>query len=253
MEHWATKVLLPEFKPRQFEYSPHVDGRLVLGTLEGEVIVADHAAEQPIVRAFLGEGELSQDRQDSILGLCWLRHDASRFVVGSSRGKLKMVDFTVEEKPIVQEYDDFAELTSVHVNCTDRWLLASGYTSDVRLYDVGTAQLSRTFSQIHSDHINISRFANLSPNVFATSSFDKSIKMWDERIGSDRAIFTCESDRGHVMLCFSPDDMHLLTSAIDNDVRQYCVADGRLQMKLARRSARENTRADGGVRRPRES
>ena len=34
------------------------------------------------------------------------------------------------------------------------------------------------------------------------------------------------------MLCFSPDDLYLLTSAVDNEVRQYITVDGRLQTKL---------------------
>lgn len=34
----------------------------------------------------------------------------------------------------------------------------------------------REFDDIHEDHINISRFANHSPFVFATSSFDKTVR-----------------------------------------------------------------------------
>ena len=110
MQRWATSVLLPDFKPRQFEYSPHTPGIIVFGTLEGEVIVADHSGEEPIIRAFLDEGQMSRDRRDSILGLCWMRHERSRFLVGSSQGMLKLVDFEAESEPILQSYDDFEEL-----------------------------------------------------------------------------------------------------------------------------------------------
>ena len=95
----------------------------------------------------------------------------------------------------------------------------------------------RDFENIHDDHINISRFAYHSPFVFATSSFDRTVKLWDSRCqtrtgggtggsgaaaggplgGGDEAgrptpIYTLNSLQGHVMLCFSPDDVHLLTS-----------------------------------------
>ena len=34
------------------------------------------------------------------------------------------------------------------------------------------------------------------------------------------------------MVCFSPDDRYLLSSAVDNEVRQYMAVDGRLTMKF---------------------
>lgn len=37
-------------------------------------------------------------------------------------------------------------------------------------------QVVREFADIHEDHINISRFANHSPFVFATSSFDRTVR-----------------------------------------------------------------------------
>lgn len=42
-----------------------------------------------------------------------------------------------------------------------------------------------------------------------------------------KSIYTLKSDSGHVMLCFSPDDHHILTSAVDNEVVQYTALDGR--------------------------
>lgn len=34
------------------------------------------------------------------------------------------------------------------------------------------------------------------------------------------------------MVCFSPDDKYLLSSAVDNEVRQYLTVDGRLHLHL---------------------
>ena len=114
----------------------------------------------------------------------------------------------------------------------DSRVLASGYSKDVRVYDMATASLVRTFADIHSEHINISRFTHHSPTIFATSSFDKTVKVWDTRLPGRRPIYTCEGEGGHVMLCFSPDDLYILCSGVDNEVRQHCAVDGRLHMRL---------------------
>jgi WD domain, G-beta repeat len=101
------------------------------------------------------------------------------------------------------------------------------------MFVVGTC--NRRFKDIHENHINISRFSNTSPFLFATSSFDKTVKMWDARISLTSnccPIYSCSSKQGHVMLCFSPDDVFLLTSAVDNEVSQYHAVDGRLHFRL---------------------
>eukprot|EP00752_Nemacystus_decipiens_P012142 g10764.t1 len=134
---------------------------------------------------------------------------------------------------VINEFENFEKLTSVHINSTDDQLLASGYNNGVKLFDLSTGQVVRAFDEIHGDHINISRFANHSPFVFATSSFDKTVKAWDSRVRADNSpIYTCSSEMGHVMLSFSPDDVFLLTSAVDNEVKQYLALDGRLHMDL---------------------
>ena len=40
----------------------------------------------------------------------------------------------------------------------------------------------------------------------------------------------CKSEAGVVILCWSPDDSCLLSSAVDNEVRQYTAVDGRLNL-----------------------
>jgi len=50
-------------------------------------------------------------------------------------------------------------------------LLACGYSDNVNIYDVETQAVVRKYNDAHDGGlINISRFANLSPNLFATSS-----------------------------------------------------------------------------------
>lgn len=115
-------------------------------------------------------------------------------------------------------FDEFDQLTSVHVNSTDELFLASGYSRDVSLYDISSGRRLQVFTGMHREHINVLKFANHSPSLFATSSFDKDVKMWDLRQKPIHPCYTSSSPRGNVMVCFSPDDHYLLVSAVDNKV-----------------------------------
>jgi len=110
------------------------------------------------------------------------------------------------------------------------------------MYDLNEGRVSRTYAGIHSKHINVLKYSNYSPWLFATSSFDSEVKMWDSREPETRPIYTCRSDRGNVMVVFSPDDKKLLVSAIDNEVKQYHTSDGRLDIdfKMRKRESAKN-------------
>lgn len=122
--------------------------------------------------------------------------------------------------PTIYTYDDFEQLTSVHINSTDDYFVASGYSNHVGLYDLRTGTQLQIFRDLHKEHINVVKFANHSPQIFATSSFDKEIKMWDLRQKVTQPLYTVKSNRGNVMVCFSRDDHYLLSSAVDNEVRE---------------------------------
>lgn len=119
----------------------------------------------------------------------------------------------------VATFDDFEQLTSLHVNSTDDQLLASGYSKGVALYDIASGRRLQLFTNIHQEPINVAKFAHHSPYMFATSSFDHDVKMWDLRQNPMRPCYTASSSRGNVMVCFSPDDLYLLVSAVDNEVQ----------------------------------
>lgn len=42
---------------------------------------------------------------------------------------------------IINKFENFEKLTSVHINSTDDQLLASGYTYGVKLFDLATGQV----------------------------------------------------------------------------------------------------------------
>ncbi|KAF3435516.1 hypothetical protein FNV43_RR22605 [Rhamnella rubrinervis] len=222
------------FRPRQFEYHPSDSSLMVFGTLDGEVVVVNHEKEA-IVNYIPSLGAMN-----SVLGLCWLKMCPTKLIAGSDNGSLKLYDIHSTPQRIMGTYngagsvtfDEFDQLTSVHVNSTDEFFLASGYSRNVALYDIGSGRRLHMFTDMHREHINVVKFANHSPSIFATSSFDQDVKMWDLRQKPLRPCYTASSSRGNVMVCFSPDDHFLLVSAVDNEVRQLLAVDGRLHLNF---------------------
>lgn len=117
-----------------------------------------------------------------------------------------------------ESFDEFDQLTSVHVNSTDELFLASGYSKNIALYDITSGRRLQVFTDMHQEHINVVKFSNHSPSIFATSSFDQDVKLWDLRQKPIQPCYTASSSKGNVMVCFSPDDHYLLVSAVDNEV-----------------------------------
>jgi WD40 repeat protein len=245
-----TLVASKSVRPRQFEYNSVSPEYMAVGTVKGEVIVLSHNTSTVVghVRpgsSGAGSNAGGQHYRSSVLGLSWLHGkggSSSKFISGMDNGDIHLYDLedmrgwnyasgaggAASGPPSCKDYPAFAQLTSVHVNADDSQFIASGYSPHVSLYDMCTGKVVNNFANLHSKHINVVKFANHDPNLFATSSFDCSVKLWDVRTQLDKTgpVFSRSSDAGVVMCCFSPDDRFLLSSAVDNEVRQINTVDG---------------------------
>ncbi|KAI4385286.1 hypothetical protein MLD38_003331 [Melastoma candidum] len=221
-------------RPRQFEYHPVDPSLMAAGTLDGEILIMNHENGKLVSHV------PSSSFPNSILGLCWLKKFPAKLITGSDNGSLRLFDVNLLPPKVPDfsytydavAYDDFEQLTSVHVNSTDDWFLASGYTKDIALYDIASGKRLNLLSNLHNEPINVAKFAHHSPSLFATSSFDRDVKMWDLRQKMVKPCYTASSSRGNVMVCFSPSDAYLLVSAVDNEVKQLLAVDGRLHLDL---------------------
>lgn len=222
------------FRPRQFEYHPSNSSLMAVGTLDGEVVLLN-----PETRNIINHISPKWN-SNGILGLCWLQSNPSKLLVGSDNGSLRLYDINNLPQEFEDGYcnsstvifEDFEHLTSVHVNSTDDQFLTSGYSKKVAIYDICSGNRIQLFTDMHREPINVAKFANHSPNLLVTSSFDRDVKMWDLRQKPIKPCYTATSSRGNVMVCFSHDDLYLLVSSVDNEVRQLLAVDGKLHTKF---------------------
>eukprot|EP00929_Paragymnodinium_shiwhaense_P028266 TRINITY_DN16422_c0_g1_i1.p1 TRINITY_DN16422_c0_g1~~TRINITY_DN16422_c0_g1_i1.p1 ORF type:complete len:939 (+),score=103.11 TRINITY_DN16422_c0_g1_i1:83-2899(+) len=218
-------VLLPQTcRARQFEFHPALPNVLLTGDRKGSVNVVDMEEQGEALRPPLVVGSCP------LLALVWMRHHPQTAVCGVSQsGKIMFLKYDPHariSKPALQRVhtsEEFPRLSSLSANCTDDFLLASGIVPNIAVYDVHTGKVLTQAQGVHESFINISRFSNNSPHIFATASFDNTCKVWDLRqpLLRDRPMKVLNTGFHNVMCVFSPDDRHLLCSGVDTRIAQF--------------------------------
>mmetsp|Transcript_79053 Transcript_79053/g.144605 ORF Transcript_79053/g.144605 Transcript_79053/m.144605 type:complete len:921 (-) Transcript_79053:200-2962(-) len=220
--HYKPKLLVNTHQTRQFEFHPSLPQVLLTGDKKGGVNVI-HTEEEKLRKPLVVDS-------CPVLGLAWMSHHPQSAVCGAAHsGQINFLKYDPQanpQEPVLQhvlKVDEFPKLSSLSINCTDDFLLVSGFTHDLALYDTGTGQVLHRVLEAHNHFINISRFARRAPHIFATASFDHTCKLWDIRqpLTHDRAIKVLHTGGLNVMCTFSPDDQYLLCSGIDTNITQF--------------------------------
>jgi hypothetical protein len=165
-----------------------------------------------------------------ILGLVWMQRHPQTAICGMSElGEIKFLRYDLSadlSQPVLQRshtVQEFPKLSSLSANCSDDFLLASGFSTSIAVYDVQTGKVLHRAHGVHEHFINISRFSHNSPHIFATASFDHTCKVWDLRqpLLHDKPLKTLSTGGLNVMCTFSPDDKHVLCSGVDTRLVQF--------------------------------
>lgn len=214
----SCKVLISSMGARQFEFHPVRQGTLLIGRKDGVVAVVDHQTDT--------QSHVLEVDHCPILGLCWLHTRPQWALAGASQsGTLALLRYEEDRPGTMEQHrlEPFSHLSSLSVNCTDDLFMTSGFCLDVGLYDMITGRRMATFQGLHQNFINILRFANCSPHLFSTASFDHTCKLWDLRqpISPTRPARLYCTDSLNVMCAVSPDDRHLLCSGVDHVLSQF--------------------------------
>lgn len=220
--HFPPVLLRSTLRVRQFEFHPSLPDVLLTGDKEGCVNAFD--VESNVVHPPLSVGDCP------MLALAWMKRHPQQAVCGVSHtGTIQFLKYC-PNAPLTEPslkctiaVEDFPKLSSLSLNCSDDFLLASGISPDLAVYDVQTGKVLQRAFEAHDNFINISRFCNTSPHVFATASFDQACRVWDLRqpLTQARAVKTLHTGGRNVMCVFSPDDKFLLCSGVDTRLKQF--------------------------------
>ena len=208
---------------RQFEFHPSREDWLLIGRRSGSVALVDTLGDKTIA--------VCDADSSPILGLAWLPQHPELAVYGAAlSGGIGLLKVSGDNTIKKSNLGVFNHLSSVSVNCTDDFVMASGFTRDVALFDLPSGKPLSLLEDIHGNFINILRFSNSMPHVFATTSFDSTCKLWDLRCcgagAQAKPLHTARTPSLNVMCSFSRDDSRLLVSGLDSNISQLSVQNG---------------------------
>jgi hypothetical protein len=223
--HFPPQMVANTHQTRQFEFHPCLPQVVLIGDKRGGVNIVQTDDEYNI------RPRLALDTCP-VLAMSWMHHHPHSAVCGTAdSGNIEFLRYNSEadyqDAALHQAFsaEPFPMLSSLSVNCTDDFLLASGLSHDLAIYDIHTGRVLHRAHDVHNHSINVSRFANNSAHIMATASYDQTCKLWDIRqpLVAEKVVKVLNTGGPNVMCAFSPGDKYLLCSGIDTHLMQYAL------------------------------
>ena len=193
-------------------FSP--DGRLLAGGGDDSVIKLWEVSTGKLMYTFKGSW-------NGVLSIAF-SPDGKYLASGSRDGILRI--WRVSTGKLLYAVEEENWVTSVSFSPNGE-LLASGVNYTIKLRDVSTGRLLRTFTG--HKHYTISISFSPDGKYLASGSQDDTIKLWD--VSTGKLLYTLES--GYISISFSPDGKYL-ASAGGYTIRVWEVSTGKLVHKL---------------------
>jgi U3 small nucleolar RNA-associated protein 15 len=152
------------------------------------------------------------------------RRDGKLIVAGDKTGNVKIFD--VQTKSILRLLKGHKDAVRTTVwNSTGHHVISGSDDRSIKVWDLATQDILWNCTSAHEDYVRCSASSPISPDVFATGSYDHTVKLWDYRQKSTISTFT----HGHpVESCFINTSSTMLISAGGNNVKIWDLMQSRL-------------------------
>ena len=211
-----TKEDVLQSSPSCIHFNP-VDGSNYIVTGSVKVSLYDTLTDK-VVRAY------SRFSDDAFSGK--FRKDGKLIVAGDKSSSVKVFD--VQSKAILREMKGHSSAVRCTTWASDGLRIFSGSDDKRALcWDLATEEILFSTRAHHTDYVRAIDASPISADVFATGSYDHSVKMWDRRVseGHGGPVHSLGLDHPVEYAMFTPSGTMLLTAS-GSEVRVYDIISG---------------------------
>jgi WD40 repeat protein len=144
-----------------------------------------------------------------------LSPDASQMVVGTQDGKISLYDFKDLSKPVLIGEESKNGISSLAYNHKGSWLVVGDSKGKVQVFDTDNYNEIKNLEG-HKARIYDIDF-NPSDSLFATSSLDGTVRVWDCTNLNNQPIELKDHESWVLSISFTPDGKKLVTSSNKKD------------------------------------